>query len=137
MDLRLERIAAVGEATIGRLYVDGESQCWTLEDQVRDHKIPGVTAIPAGKYQVIISWSPRFKKLLPLLLNVPNYSGVRIHPGNAPKDTEGCILVGAIWQPGRDWIGESRAAFDKLFPKLKAASERERIVIEIVNSIKQ
>lgn len=135
MDLRLDRIKAVEEATIGRLYIDGEWECFTLEDRIRPVKIKGISAIPEGRYQVIISYSPRFKRLLPLLLNVKNYSGIRIHAGNRPEDTEGRILAGAVW-PGKDWVGESRAAFDQLFPKLRAASEHERITIEIVNSLK-
>ena len=82
--------------TIGLLYVDGRLWCNTLEDTVRPDgvKIQGQTAIPAGVYNVCLTMSPKFKRSLPLLDNVPNFTGVRIHAGNTAKDTEGCILVG-------------------------------------------
>lgn len=83
------------EYTIGKLYIDGAYFCDTLEDTVRTGaKIAGQTAIPAGKYKVKKTWSPRFKKTLPEILNVPNFTGVRIHSGNTAKDTEGCLLLG-------------------------------------------
>ena len=82
------------DATTGELYVDGKFVCYTLEDAIRKEKIKGVTAIPAGTYDVIINMSTRFKRLMPLLLNVPDFEGVRIHPGNTAEDTEGCIRVG-------------------------------------------
>jgi len=70
--------------------------CYTLEDKERDVKIKGQTAIPTGKYTVIVTMSPRFKKELPLILNVPNFSGVRFHSGNDENDSEGCPLLGMI-----------------------------------------
>lgn len=83
------------EYTIGKLYIDGAYFCDTLEDVVRTgEKIAGKTAIPAGTYKVKMTWSPRFKRYLPEILNVPNFSGVRIHAGNSALDTEGCILLG-------------------------------------------
>jgi hypothetical protein len=88
-----------------------------------------MTAIPAGTYEVVINFSERFRRPLPLLLNVPNFTGVRIHPGNTDEDTEGCILVGKAKQP--DLIGESRVAFEGLFTKLQDAAAREKIFIEI------
>ena len=92
-------------------------------------KIPGDTAIPEGRYQIIINHSPRFKRDLPLLLKVPNFEGVRIHPGNYAKDTEGCILVGRKRIPGM--VQESRLAFDALFAKIQAALESEEVWINI------
>ena len=83
------------EYTIGKLYIDGTYFCDTMEDTVRTgEKIAGKTAIPAGTYKVKMTWSPRFKRYLPEILNVPNFSGVRIHAGNSALDTEGCILLG-------------------------------------------
>jgi hypothetical protein len=129
MELRLARKTLTGRATIGELSIDGAFECYTLEDCVRPVKIKGVTAIPEGRYRVIITHSQRFKRLLPLLLNVPQFEGVRIHPGNAAGDTEGCVLVGRT--KGKDFVGESRAAFEKLFARLSAAVATEAIYINI------
>jgi hypothetical protein len=82
--------------TIGRLLVEDGMYCYTLEDVVRDPgepKVPGKTAIPAGHYALELSMSTRFKRIMPLLLNVPGFSGVRIHGGNTAEDTEGCLIV--------------------------------------------
>ena len=92
--LVLDRIFKGPNYTIGKLYIDGEYFCDTLEDTVRDKKIPNKTAIPAGTYKVIVNTSPRFKRLLPRLLDVPGFEGILIHRGNTPEDTSGCILVG-------------------------------------------
>ena len=70
--------------------------CYTLEDKERLVKIKGETAIPTGKYTVIVTMSPRFKKELPLIINVPNFSGVRFHGGNNENDSEGCPLLGMV-----------------------------------------
>lgn len=106
------------EYTIGKLYVDGKYECFTLEDAIRETKIFGKTAIPYGTYNVIINQSARFKKELPLLLKVKNFEGVRIHPGNTIEDTEGCILVGTMrTKDGK--VLNSRIAFDTLFKKMK------------------
>ena len=123
MKLDLRRLELTGQSTIGRLAVDGVDFCWTLEDVVRTGpKVYGQTAIPTGTYAVQLTMSPRFKRVLPLLLNVPGFEGVRIHPGNTAADTEGCILVGLGHADDR--ITDSRAAFDALFARLKAAADR-------------
>ena len=121
MNILLKRTIHTANATIGEMYVDGVFECYTLEDIERDVKIAGKTAIPKGTYKVIINQSNRFKRLLPLLLNVPNFEGVRIHTGNTDADTEGCILVGK--QKTASTIIKSRDAFDALFPKMQKASE--------------
>lgn len=106
MELLLIRKYKNKEYTIGKLYVSGEYFCDTLEDAVRDlrkdgsGKIRGITAIPSGKYVVTMTYSPRFKRVLPLLNGVPFFEGVRIHRGNTAKDTEGCILVGKNLKKG-------------------------------------
>lgn len=133
MKLTLKRSVLTQYSTIGDLFIDGRRECFTLEDVVREDgvKIYGETAIPAGTYEVQLTMSPRFKRVLPLLLDVRNYVGVRIHPGNTAADTEGCILVGQT--KAKDFIGNSRAAFDALFSKLEAATKRkEKITLEIV-----
>ncbi|KIO48729.1 DUF5675 family protein [Nitrosospira sp. NpAV] len=129
MELRVERTDRSGDSTIGKLYVNDQFECYTLEDVERPVKIKGKTAIPAGRYEVVINQSQRFGRLLPLFLNVPNFEGVRIHPGNTAADTEGCILVGET--KGEGSIGQSKVAFERLFNKLKTASETEKIFIEI------
>lgn len=119
------------ESTSGELYVNGIYECFTLEDAVHDGpKIPGRTAIPEGEYPVKITFSPRFQKYMPELLNVPGFSGIRIHSGNSAADTEGCILVGLT--RGQNWIGESRTAYRGLIEKLRIADEAgEKITIKI------
>jgi hypothetical protein len=109
------------KSTIGKMSIDGVFECYTLEDVTREQKIVGVTAIPAGDYKVIINMSNRFQRLLPLVLDVPGFSGIRIHPGNKAEDTEGCILVGNT--AGEDFIGNSRIAFNALFEKMRKAKE--------------
>lgn len=98
MKLTLERIYKADTYTIGKLYIDGKYYCDTLEDTVRDlpkeKKIYGKTAIPAGTYKVRVTYSPRFKRPLPLLLDVPYFEGIRFHRGNSETDTSGCILPG-------------------------------------------
>ena len=123
MKLTLIRQDLNNACTIGELFVDGQHECWTLEDVVRPDgvKVFGETAIPFGTYNVDITPSPRFKRDLPLLVGVDNFVGIRIHPGNTASDTEGCILVGQ--GKGQNCILSSRAAFDVLFPKLQAAKK--------------
>lgn len=106
MEIQLKRRANTPTYTIGRLYINGHYYCDTLEptdrglkqnmtlDDIWAVKIKGKTAIPTGRYKVIISYSPKFKKFLPLLLNVPAFSRILIHTGNTAKDTQGCILCG-------------------------------------------
>lgn len=130
MELTLVRRTFTKKSTIGDLYIDGVKECFTLEDVVRDKKIKGETAIPYGKYRLIISYSPRFKKNLPLLVNVPDFDGVRIHSGNKPADTEGCILVGNT--EDKDFVGNSRVTFTALYSKIKRAFEKEDVYIEIM-----
>lgn len=131
MKLELHRQPSSNICTQGELSINGRHECWTLEDVVRDGpKIPGETAIPKGVYSIDITYSPRFKRDLPLLIGVSGFVGIRIHPGNTASDTEGCILVGQ--GKGQNCILSSRAAFDVLFAKLKAAKDKgEPISIEI------
>lgn len=129
MKLKLERFQALVNCTIGKLSVDGEYFCYTLEDLEREEKIYGETAIPKGTYKIVIDYSHHFKSELPRLLEVPGYEGVRIHPGNRAADTEGCILVGKSWDLS-GVVTESRAAFMLLMGKLTNA--QGEITLEIV-----
>lgn len=134
MELILNRIFLGSSATIGELLVNDKHLCDTLEDRVRPEgeKVYGKTAIPEGTYEVKLTHSPRFKKILPEILNVPNFSGIRIHTGNSSKDTEGCILVGTWDGEKEDWVGNSRIAFDELMALLeKATNNKEKVTITV------
>ena len=128
MKLKLQRTFKAETYTIGKLFIDGVYFCDTLEDKVRDVKIKGITAIPTGKYKIQITMSNRFKKLMPLLINVPNFEGVRIHSGNTSEDTEGCILVGKNSEPGK--VTNSRNTFEKLMLELN--KDKNNLSIEIL-----
>ena len=118
MKITINRIFKGAEYTIGRLALDGKYFCDTLEDRVRTNgeKVRGQTAIPAGNYEVILNWSPRFKRVLPMVLDVPGFSGVRIHAGNCAEDTEGCVLVGFNQVKGR--LVASRHTLERMMEKL-------------------
>lgn len=136
--LLLKRIARKPSYTIGKLFVDGVYFCDTLEDtdrldkgmnldEIKAKKIPSQTAIPEGTYKVIVNTSPKFKRLLPRLVNVPGYEGVLIHRGNTAADTAGCILVGENKQVGK--VLNSTYYEERLVDMLKHA---DNISIEVV-----
>lgn len=146
LELTLLRRWPTDHSTIGELFCNYQHDrfCYMLEDRVREQKINGEwiwrpefkidahTAIPSGCYQIIINESPRFKRPLPLLLNVPDFTGIRIHIGNYPWDTEGCLLPGM----GKllDMVTHSGRAFNLLFDMIQFALHRQRKVwISIVN----
>lgn len=129
MTIRVVREPSLRGTTMGVVFVDGFFWAFSLEDAIREThapveswKIPGVTAIPQGRYQVVLSWSPRFDRVLPELLKVPGFTGVRIHPGNTALDTEGCILVGI--QRSEVLLRDSKAASDRLNAMLVSAEKR-------------
>nr|UWG86074.1 MAG: Protein of unknown function (DUF2778) [Bacteriophage sp.] len=134
MELTLNRIFLGSSATIGELLINDKHLCDTIEDRVRPEgeKVYGKTAIPEGTYEVKLTHSPRFKKILPEILNVPNFSGIRIHTGNSSKDTEGCIIVGTWDGEKEDWVGSSKIAFDKLMSLLEeATNNKEKVTITV------
>ena len=157
MELILKRFAKEANYTIGHLYVrldqvikvvvDGELVdqslrylCDTLEPKYRnlkhEAKIPGSTAIPVGRYRILITKSHRFNRWLPILLDVPYFQGVRIHPGNYPEDTRGCILPG--WNRCKGMVVNSRAAMQNLMYEMNEALNRdEKIWITINNEFKR
>ena len=123
-EMRIVREPTIEGTTFGALYLDGVWFAWTCEDAIREvpgqpvetWKIPGQTAIPAGRYRVLLTMSRRFKRVLPELRDVPGFLGVRIHRGNTVADSEGCPLVGT----GRAWrsVTGSRVAEEKLMQTL-------------------
>jgi Family of unknown function (DUF5675) len=141
MELELTRTTKTAKSTIGELTVNGVFECFILEDRDRGLrqgmttselvglKVKTQTAIPTGRYEIIVSFSERFQKMLPLLLDVPAFAGIRIHPGNNDTHTEGCLLPGKTKAP--DMVGSSRAAFTTLFDKIKAAMQREKVFITV------
>ena len=127
MKIKVDRIYKGESYTIGKMYLNGEYFCDTLEDAIRPVKIPNETAIPAGTYKVEVTYSPRFKRNLPLLIDVPNYTGIRIHNGSNKDHTSGCILVGFNTAKGK--LTNSRKTSDQLTEKLKSLSEPIEIEI--------
>lgn len=140
MKLTLKRIALRPTYTIGKLYIDDAYFCDTLEDTVRDtnksgkfdngeQKIKGKTAIPYGTYEIKWTYSPRFKKHTPQLMNVPSFEGIRVHAGNTSADTEGCLILGENKQVGK--VLNSRATINKFYPIIKEACSNGKVTIEI------
>jgi hypothetical protein len=133
MELLLLREPSADGCTIGKLSIDGGFECFTLEDIIRDgSKITHQTAIPPGRYPVVITMSTRFGRMLPQLVGVPGFEGIRIHPGNTAADTSGCILVGQ--SRANDSISSSRLAMEQLQRKIASALARsEDVFITVVN----
>lgn len=139
MKLLLRRIAKRDTYTIGRLYIDGKYFCDTLEDTdrnltsemdedyIKEQKVYGKTAIPSGVYQVEITYSPKFRRNMPLVKDVKGFSGIRIHSGNTDEDTEGCILVGKNTKVGM--VTDSRKTYNALFSRL---CKKDDITLQII-----
>lgn len=133
--LHLKRTTLTDKSTSGELYgPDGTFWCHSLEDTCRKEKIDNMTAIPAGRYEVIVNWSNRYQRQMPRLLNVPLYTGILIHSGNYPSHSSGCLLVGR--KKGEDAVFESVAAFDEIFPKIKKLTEKGKLFIDIEGGYK-
>ena len=140
MNLLLKRPKPTGlKFTEGRLYINGTFECFTLEDEDRELenggvKVYGKTAIPRGRYEIVINMSTRFGREMILLKDVPQFKGIRMHSGNTSEDTDGCPLVGSINdREDDDWIGASRVAEKRLFVKVKKEIMRgTRVWIDVV-----
>ena len=129
MEMLLKRTAKRPGYTIGWLYLNkkGKQFCNTLEPQWRDYahgakKVKGRSAIPEGRYLIEVNYSPKMKKWLPILINVPMFEGVRIHSGNTARDTEGCILVGENIEVGK--VLNSRYWLKRLMKVIEEAKAR-------------
>lgn len=139
MELKIKRVARKATYTIGHLYVDGAFFCDTIEDtdrglkkamtekDVKRLKVYGKTAIPTGVYLVQLTYSPRFQRTLPAVINVKGFSGIRIHSGNTAEDSLGCIIVGENKQVGK--VINSRVTLDKLMDEL--SKSRSTITLKI------
>lgn len=142
MELKVFRKIFSNTSTIGELHVNGNFFCYTLEDkdrglvktqpltEIAQKKLFGQTAIPLGKYDVALTYSNRFGKYMPQVLNVPAFEGIRIHPGNKAVDTLGCLLVGM--KMGEDLVSDSRTAYNALMKMFTAVEKKEKITIEYV-----
>lgn len=142
MELLLERKYPKNNYTIGNLFINGKFYCNIIEDVVRDinkngsfdcgeFKISGHTAIPYGKYEIQVTYSPKFKRKLPLLLNVKHFEGIRIHRGNTEKDSSGCLIPGENTKRGM--VLNSTKYELELTNLIESANKRgEKVIIEII-----
>lgn len=140
MQIELHRKYRKNGYTIGLLYINGQFVCNTLEDTDRGLtsamsvnniaavKVKGKTAIPTGSYPVIMSYSPRFKKQMPLICGVKGFEGIRIHSGNSAEDTEGCILCGKNTEVGR--ITSSKIWTEKVYEYIRGGL-KQGVTIDI------
>lgn len=137
MEIELNRIYKGEDYTIGELYINGIFICNTLEDKVRllnsyEDKVYANTAIPFGRYKVILSYSPHFKQLLPEILNVEFFKYIRMHAGNDKNDSAGCILVGECRDVKEGYIYNSKKALKKVMDILIPAwNNKEDIYITV------
>lgn len=133
MEIVLTRDVFLGSTTLGTLTVDGKPFAHVCEDLDRGDgpKVHGETAIPVGRYRVKTTWSKRFQRLMPEVIGVPGFGGVRLHPGNSSADTEGCLLVGL--DRTATGVARSRAAcrwLDKAIAAAEARGEAVWITVE-------
>lgn len=142
MKLRLERKYRCSNYCIDKLYINNEYFSDALEDpdrgltdsmsleEIKRIKIKGNTCIPYGTYNVTITYSPRFKRNLPLINNVKGFDGIRIHSGNTPQDTEGCLLLGFNKVKGQ--VIDSRVTVDKFIKTIQEVLNKgEKVTITI------
>ncbi len=146
MEIISSRFKFTDKSTISKVFVDGEQKCFFLEDvdrglddsmtveQIAAIKVYGKTAIPYGRYEIAVTWSNRFQMMLPLLLNVKGFDGIRVHWGNKPENTDGCPLAGESIAAEPDMILNSKIAFNALFSLIKEAISREKAYITITKA---
>ena len=130
MEVQVVRKWETSLSVRGQMNVDGQYECQTLEPARVNPVHPGQPLIPAGRYRVELTFSPKFQKVTPEVLNVPGRSDIRWHPGNFPKDTLGCVLVGE--SSTTDAVLNSVKAFERLMTLLKTANE---IWVEYVEAV--
>ena len=120
LELTVNREQGDALCTPGEMLIEGAHFCYTLEPR-RDQSQGKPFCIPADRYEVKLQWSQHFDRVVPVLQNVPNFTAVELHPGNAPKDTHACTLVGE--SESTDWVGQSEVAFEALMQKLQGEPE--------------
>ena len=135
MELKLIRKYKGDRYTIGDLFINDTFFCNVIEDKVRELRTPedkvyGKTAIPAGRYEVILTYSPHFKRILPELIDVAFFKNIRIHAGNTEEDSRGCLIVGINDDVKVGWVHDSRKTLDRLMQIL--TSTNEKIFITVV-----
>lgn len=133
MNLTVKRFLFENDTTLGMLLVNGVFEAWTTEDIPRAVKIKNETAIPLGTYRIELTDKNRWGKVMPHILNVPQFEGIYIHAGNTKEDTSGCLLIAdTLVSPSRN--AGSKIAFDRLMGKLRTAWDgKEDIIIQIEN----
>lgn len=130
--LKLRRMALSSDYTDGILFDnEGYRLCDTLEPPSHTMRPGTKGCIPVGTYSLLVTRSPKFGRWLPLLMHVPGFTGIRIHPGNTVADTQGCILPGSRVAPGQ--LSESRPAMERLMRTIRAAESQDRpIFLQVV-----
>lgn len=140
MEILLDRICRKETYTIGHFYINNTYFCDTVEDKDRDlnkngkfdngeTKVKGLTAIPNGRYLVKLTYSPNFKRILPEIINVNSFTGIRIHSGNFASDSLGCVIVGENKVKGG--VINSKVYEKKLIEILKKVPDGEQIWITV------
>lgn len=142
IELAIQRIKLLDSSTLGLLSYPGTGpEFFTLEDKVRElpgvpveqWKLPQITAIPIGRYRVVMDMSSRFNREMPHLLDVPGFTGVRIHAGNTAVDTEGCPLIGFSASIMTGSISQSAPAAFAFYDKLREFLKQSEVWISIKN----
>jgi len=140
MELKLVRSVFNPKSTLGKLFINGQFFAYTCEDTVRNQngdcskKIQNETAIDAGRYEVVLTFSNRFQKYLPLLLSVPCFEAIRMHGGNTAADSEGCILIGAEGDM-KERIWNCASKVNSLVAQMKAVEKKEKIFLTIGSAV--
>jgi len=148
MELTLKRVRQGNHSTLSELYINGRFQCYGLEDTVRDVKIKGRTAIPAGTYTLGLNrgggMNTAYKKRFPdmhqgmiEIRTIPNFSLVYIHIGNTHEDTEGCLLVGTYFHKSNDdWgVYQSADAYKQLYGTIIEQVKIGQVTLKIENKL--
>jgi len=138
MELKIRRKEPYDDRTIGHFFIDDGLFSYVLEDKDRKLeegglKVPKETAIPRGRHRVVINWSNRFQRMMPEILGVPQFTGIRIHDGEGPLNTEGCPTISHKMEirDGKHWLIRDKTAFKRFFSRLEEALRTEEVWIEV------